>query len=454
MKLVKTIPLFLILFLLLTDCNLFKKYEHYEGKLTIEIGDDLIQKIEAGKYEEVEDYLDYLVKKKPSSIDGTTLLEEIYIYISNKRDISDTLDKWIASKRNHHSAFIIRGLFYMFHGWRARGTGYGYKVSEEGGKLFRNRLQLAKKDFERAYEINPSDPNSASGMIEVCTGLGFNEQTMESWFQKAVKADIKNLRTYVRKLNYLYPKWRGSHQKAYEFAHYCYENSPKGSIIYSVFAHYLFESAHWTKNEKAFFEKREVRNFLNDIFDKWIKDYPNSTSARVSQSILQHWLGNHTKSIKYCSEALKIDPNYIPALAYRGKSYCLTRKKPEIKKAVIDFMKIIENDPYNDEAYYMLGNIAGEFSREYENAIKYYDMAISLNPTEESYFFRRGSTHVHFGEYRSAIEDLKKTIEIDARHQLAYKYLCKTYEILHEKSKAQECYKKATELRKKRPEMN
>lgn len=449
MKLVKTIPLFLIILFFLTDCNLFKKYEHYEGKLASEIGNDLIKKIESGKYKEVESYFDYLVKKKKYSIDGTRLLEDIYLHISKKRDIADILEKWIASRRNHHSAYIMRGLYYTMHAWRERGGGLGYTVSKEGGKLFRDRLQLAQSDFELAYEIKPEDPNSASAMILVCTGLGFDERTMESWYQKGVKADPNNLTTYLYKLNYLFPKWHGSLEKATKFARYCHENSPKGSIVYTITYHYLCENAKRSKNEKIYFERKQIKKALGLIFGGWLTDYPNSTLARVNQASIQSYLGNSDKVIEYCNEALEIDPNCLPALAARGKTYVRTQKTNECKKAEKDFLKIIENDPHNDEAYFMLGNIAGEVYREYENAIKYYDMAISLNPINKIYLFRRGSTHFYFREYQSAIKDLKAAIEIDPRYQPAYQYLGHTYDALGEGGKAKEVYNKLEELHEK-----
>ena len=69
MELIKRSLLFFLIIIAITGCSL-NKYNQYEGRLSREIGDDLLNKIAGGQYGEVEAYLDYLAKKKPQSING------------------------------------------------------------------------------------------------------------------------------------------------------------------------------------------------------------------------------------------------------------------------------------------------------------------------------------------------------------------------------------------------
>lgn len=76
--------LFLFLCFINVSCTsrLTHGYIAYEGKPVRVIGNDIINKIQAGKYDEIEDYMDYLIEKKPYSMDGTRILEDIFAHVS------------------------------------------------------------------------------------------------------------------------------------------------------------------------------------------------------------------------------------------------------------------------------------------------------------------------------------------------------------------------------------
>jgi len=405
-----------------------KQYKKYEDTPSRLMSNDILSMIKAEHYEEAEEYFNYLVEKKPYSKNGTRLLEEIYWNLSNRRGMLEHYDKWCSSEPPHHAAFILRGLYHKTSAWYERGGGYAYTVSDEGRELFKKNLELAKDDLEKAYSLNPDDPNSASSMITVYMGLRYEEDDMEKWFQRAVTADPMAYDAYSRKLLFLNPKWRGTTEKHIQFAEYCYHNAPPKSIVYKIMFDCLIGYSKKAGNVKRFFRKPQVRNTLNDIYKKVLKDYPNSTTIRLDYAGIQYKIGRIDDAIRLLEEVLKIEPDNTSALFTRANIYL---NAGNFKKAEPDYKKVIESDPYNtkviSKAHFWLGDIKRKQYRDFKKAQEYYDKAIALYPKDEDYYITRGFNRVMMShDFKSALGDFNKAIEINPRHIYAnhYKAMC------------------------------
>lgn len=406
-----------------------KRYKKYEDKPSRLMSNDILKRIKAAQYEEAEEYFNYLVEKKPYSINGVRLLEEVYVGLASVKNINEHLNIWCSKSPPHQSAFIIRGLYHKNNAWLARGGGLAYTVSEEGWRLFKYHLELAKEDLEKAYSLNPDDPNSASSMITVLMGLRYEEKEMEKWFQRAVASDPVTYHPYSAKLQFLNPKWRGTLEKHIQFAEHCYHNSPPKSIVYKIMFDCLIEYSKKADNVKEFFSKSQVKNILNEIYKRILKDFPNSIEIRRDFAYVQYKLGKFDEAIRLQTEALKIDPSDTFVLLSRGSIYL--DNKAEFKKAELDYKRIIENNPYypraKAEAYFRLGEINRLRNKNYKKAIEYYNKAIELNPKEEDYFLMRGFNKIKGNrDFKSALEDFIKAEKIDHRHVYVnhYKSMC------------------------------
>jgi Flp pilus assembly protein TadD len=415
---IRNLLLVLVLVWLTAGC---KDYSEYDKRLSSDLGKELIGKIEKGEYDEVSDYLNHLVDSKPYSNNGYRLLEEIYGYLSRQRGTKDLWDKWCVQREASHSAFIVRGMYHIHDAWRARGEGFAHTVSEQWGRLFRDELTLAGEDLDKAWRLNPKDPNSAGSMIAVCMGLKMEEDVMDEWFQRAVKADPQSVYPYVNKLTYLSPKWRGrgSDEKFSRFAYECNQNPPGGIVNYVVLHYFLAENAHRSGNKMGFFHNPQVKQLLDELFDKWLKAFPNSSTARINQAAFQYYLGKWKEAKRCLDEALRIDPENIEGLNLRGL-VCYSTGRIGYQSAEKDFQRIIEIDPHNDSAYSNLGMIALDAQKDYKKAVEYYDKAISLNDRSKGNFFGRGRAKYFLGDYEEAMNDLDKAIAIDSDYGEAY----------------------------------
>lgn len=423
-----------------------KEYEEYSRKPVRVIGEDIIKKINAGEYSKIEDYIDYLVDYKPYSMDGTRLLEDLYSYVGERASYKGlSLDNWCSMYTSHHSALIMRAEYYITEAWKTRGDGWAYTVSEDGWEKFKDLLKLAEKDLKMAYSMDPRDPNSASFMITVCTGLKHDEAEMEAWFQRAIEADPIAFRAYSRKLIFLAPKWRGTMEKYAEFAEYCYRNSPAKSIIHEAMLYFITENSKKVANIKVYYETPFIKNLLDEIYSKTLKDFPKSISIRRKYSNIQTKLGKYDEAIRLLTEALEIDPGDPEVLLSRGRIYQNNLRKYEL--AEVDYMKSIESDSIIPLTYFQLATIFTERHRDYKRADEYYTKAIELYPKQKAYFLWRGYNKILMNrDYTSALKDCNEAEKLDERYILAKYCKAECYMKLKRFDEAKEYYRNTLEL--------
>ena len=87
------------------------------------------------------------------------------------------------------AALVLRGRQYIRFAWEARGYGDADDVSPDMRAYFQARLDKAADFLQRAYDLDPSDPDAATAMVHVELGRGRGRAEMEKWFARAVAAD-------------------------------------------------------------------------------------------------------------------------------------------------------------------------------------------------------------------------------------------------------------------------
>jgi len=376
------------------------------------------------RFHEIENYLDDLNTRRPMNLGGVPILEGIYKDLGGRSGHGPYLEKW-AGIRNHHSAYIARGILYAQEGWRARGEDWGYTVSQKHSDLYRQKLKQAAVDFEKAYRINNHDPNSAAQMVRVCIGLGWPKNDMEQWFTRAVKADPLAYLPYFYKLEYLSPRWHGSVEEHTRFVQECYSNPPAGGIAYTLVLDYSFDYARLSGDLKAFLSQPQVVQTLEEVISRWQIDYPKSQSLVAWQAKIQKSLGNYQEALDLLNQSIVKSPNATGLRKQRGDIYFFNLNKPELAKA--DYIKVLEKQPRDSNIIFNLGKILHLHDEFYEKAVEYYDKAIALNPRHKAYFCYRGMANMRLVDYREAVSDFSQAIRIDARYKEAYLKRGKTF---------------------------
>jgi hypothetical protein len=203
-----------------------------------------------------------------------------------RKEIYDMLDAALAKALPEESLIRLnlKGEFLIKYAWDARGSGWANSVTQDGWKLFAERLAEADKVLSRCYELFPNSPYAATKMLTVELGQGNGRDRMEMWFTRAMKADPGNIAACRSKMWYLAPRWFGSTQEQLAFGRQCLEGAQFDSRVplMVVDAHLNFVMpAKWgSAVNNPYFAKDEVWSDIAAAYDGYLQQHPNAWRLR------------------------------------------------------------------------------------------------------------------------------------------------------------------------------
>lgn len=193
---------------------------------------------------------------------------------------------------NEALAWYARGEMYVRYAWDGRSAQYADKVTPEQWKAFEERLPVAEKALQKAWELDPKDGRIAARMITVMMGLNKPRREMEKWFERAMNADTNNYTACDRKRYYLEPKWHGSAEEMLAFGRECLRSTNWAGRVplvlvdtHDALARYLPKekrSEYWTSSPERW---RDVK----ESFEKFFKLYPDAIGWRHNYARYAYW---------------------------------------------------------------------------------------------------------------------------------------------------------------------
>ena len=266
---------------------LVKGYLASVGHPVAENPNDVFWLLKKKQYEALEKVLGSLLRKRENNEDGFSLLFLAYKKICMNPDAKfassqwiQTFENWLKHNPESHFANACTGVFYIGHAWNARGSGWASTVTNEGSRLFSERLSTAQRYLEKAYQLDPSDPIVPARLIDVARGLGLGYEEMEKQFQRALQADKSEYQAYHSKLTYLMPKWQGmtveAEERMFDYAREAAQFSPPNSLIPLVLAEAHWEMYYRSGHKKAYFRNPEVWEETKKVYLSLAKRFPQS----------------------------------------------------------------------------------------------------------------------------------------------------------------------------------
>jgi len=126
-------------------------------------------------------------------------------------------------------------------------------------------------------------------------------------------------------------------------------------------------------------------------------------------------LDSFEEAVRYCDEALKIDPQDARAWCRKGDALS---KNGSYSLAIECYQKAIQTKPRDERAWHAMGNALKEIGR-HEEALDSYDKAIHLNWDFEAAWYDKGSLLYVLNRLAEALECFLQVLRIKPEHEMA-----------------------------------
>ncbi len=189
-----------------------------EEKERSEIRAESLALLSAGKY----DTLDALARTHRASkecyADGVWKLKEVYAGLVPAETNSETqwqagltaIREWIKAKPESITARVALADTLVSYAWKARGSGYANTVTENGWKLFEQRVMESAQVLKDSKALKETCPRWWSVMLTIAMASGVDKPRYQTVFAEARKAEPANEGYYFQMAYYLLPRWHGN----------------------------------------------------------------------------------------------------------------------------------------------------------------------------------------------------------------------------------------------------
>ncbi len=310
--------------------HLVKQYLASVGRQIEEDKADVVKMLKGKQYDSLEKHFATLLREKQKDEDGNSVLRNSYSKLCGYPDVQYSFETWVShfkdwvkQKDSSHFAHAATGISFIRYGWHARGSGWGNTITDQGQRLFRERLLTARDHLEKAHALDPSDPIVPARLIDVARGLGSEPAEMEKQFQRAIQADQTEYQSYYCKLNYLMPKWYGTEQIMLNFAREAARRAPPKSLIPFALAEAHWELYFRSNDRASYFKNPAVWKEVREVYQRLSTDFPDSkrihnwfavtaylsadheTARRELRFVGNHWLEEAWGDKKYFDKVRK-----------------------------------------------------------------------------------------------------------------------------------------------------
>jgi hypothetical protein len=184
-------------------------------------------------------------------------------------------------------AQLIRGAYYIKYAWVARGAGWASTVSEEGWRIMKERLAIARESLERSWIMKPL-LETALNMQWVELGDSRGRKEMERWFSNAMELEPGNYDARMNKLNWLHVKWHGSVKEMLDYGKECLGDTNGTASLTLYDAHLELAKYHRQSeegDEAEYLKRAEVWSDIKLAFETFFEAHPEATSWRHNYAL-------------------------------------------------------------------------------------------------------------------------------------------------------------------------
>ena len=191
--------------------------ESDEDKEINSITNQAMSLFQAKDFEKLDAFIKKLRDSKEQFAGGAWKFYSAYCAVSLREDASDaewtnyfaTLNQWTNARPQSITARVTLANAYVSYAWKARGSDWASKVTDEGWRLFAERLTKAWKVLAEARTLKEQCPYMWSVLFQTELGIQADRKTFDADFNQAVTVWPNYMPFYHRRAWYLLPRWNG-----------------------------------------------------------------------------------------------------------------------------------------------------------------------------------------------------------------------------------------------------
>ena len=187
----------------------------------------------------------------------------------------DLMRKWVKSDPESRDAYLCLGAKLIQSAWDARGYGRGNEISEKSWEKYSEYLDEAGVALSKCIELDDNDATPWAYLLVVATGLSFDRDDKDYYFENAVARDPENWAAHMHMIIAISEKWGGCNREMVKFAKEASNKAPKGSDLSLLFVKaYLEEYKYlelFQQNESGaliYKGSEAIANEISDAYDQ------------------------------------------------------------------------------------------------------------------------------------------------------------------------------------------
>lgn len=155
------------------------------------------------------------------------------------------LQEWIRYSPSSPTPRIALADAYESYAWKARGGDFADQVTDQGWKLFGERMQKARETLEQAEQIKHGDPEWYSSMLVATTALDWNSDKADALVDESLREEPGYYYIARIQAGNLLPKWYGQPGDTERFVARVADRigGPKGDATYFFVAEDILTAA-------------------------------------------------------------------------------------------------------------------------------------------------------------------------------------------------------------------
>lgn len=219
------------------------------------------------------------------------------------------IESWIKAKPDSVTAQVAMGWFLVAYAWHARGGGWANTVTEDGWKLFGERLKMAAKVLAEARQLPEKCPVYWSALQRVALGMKLDKVRYDAFFDKAIKEFPDYTYLYRSRAVYLLPRWYGKEGEWQSDLTTSADRigGEEGDILY---ARVVWLTHQYGSGIDVFEGKKISWERVDRGMELILKRFPDSLAAKNERAFLAGKAGDREAARKYMAQTKgEVDSN-------------------------------------------------------------------------------------------------------------------------------------------------